>query len=69
MPENPNIKEGQTPVNLDEIEPESAGAPENDNPEPPECDDSPTGQHEFDTSDEDEDMEVCVYCGAEKGQE
>lgn len=67
MPENPNIKEGQTTVNLDEIEPDNLGASETGAEEPPECEDSPTGDHEFDTNDED--VEACVYCGKEKGQE
>lgn len=53
-------------VNLDEIEPESAGAPETGDPETPECEDSPSGQHEFDESADDPDKEVCVYCGKEK---
>ncbi len=61
---NPNIKENQTPVNLDEIEPETQGASETGG-EDVECPDSPSGQHEFD-SDEDSENEICVYCGETK---
>jgi len=61
MPTKPE-DEG-TPVNLDEIEPDSLGAPETGEDEP-ECPDSPSGQHEFDTNDEGETK--CVYCDEEK---
>lgn len=65
MPNN-NIQEDQTVVNIDEIEPDSAGAPETGDPDEPECNESPTGQHEFDTSDSDPEVEACVYCGKQK---
>ncbi len=62
---NPNIKEDQTPVNLDEIEPETQGAAETGGDDV-ECPDSPSGQHEFDTNEGDDEIERCVYCGEEK---
>jgi hypothetical protein len=67
MPENPNIKPDQTPVNLDEIEPEQAPQGDADNGDV-ECPDSPSGQHEFDADPEDPERETCVYCGQEKGE-
>lgn len=54
-----------TPVNLDEIEPETNGAAETGGDEP-ECPDSPTGSHEFDEDSDDAEQEACVYCGERK---
>ncbi len=64
---NPNQTEDQTQVNLDEIEPETTGASETGG-EDVECPDSPSGNHEFDTNEGDDDAETCVYCGVAKDE-
>jgi superfamily I DNA/RNA helicase len=57
MPDEPN-------TNIDEIEPNDNGG----DTETVECEDSPTGRHEFDT-DESTGEERCVYCEKEKGED